>query len=382
MSTIPELLHYPEVHFTDSKGLEDFRDEMLKNYSQYFEENNLQIPQLEEGDPVRVLINSISLMLFQLKAQIEATGRSNLLRYAYGDALENLGALKGIRRRGATKSKTILKFSINEPLGLTVPIPKGTEVSTEDDISFETDEYAEIIQGKQFVTVSATALETGPEPNTVLINSINTMIDPVPYIDKVTNITKAEGGAWEEDDESLTLRIFKAPDGYSVAGPAEAYVAKAIEFGNDVEEALATSPSPCNVEVIFIKKGGKIPDNLEMQQLQKVLSDQSMRPLGDRVVVKAPTEVNYDVDLTYFISKSEEESAEIIKDSVNSAVEKFLKWQRKLGRDINPSELIKRVVDAGAKRVEVTSPDFLQVDKTSISKINNMQVNFGGIEDD
>lgn len=382
MSTIPELLHYPEVHFTDSKGLEDFRDEMLKNYSQYFEENNLQIPQLEEGDPVRILINSISLMLFQLKAQIEATGRSNLLRYAYGDALGNLGALKGIRRRGATKSKTILKFSINEPLGLTVPIPKGTEVSTEDDISFETDEYAEIIQGKQFVTVSATALETGPEPNAVLINSINTMIDPVPYIDKVTNITKAEGGAWEEDDESLTLRIFKAPDGYSVAGPAEAYVAKAIEFGNDVEEALATSPSPCNVEVIFIKKGGKIPDDFEIQQLEKVLSDQSMRPLGDRVVVKAPTEVDYDVDLTYFISKSEEESAEIIKESVDSSVEKFLTWQRKLGRDINPSELIKRVVDAGAKRVEVTSPDFLQVDKTSISKINNMQVNFGGIEDD
>lgn len=382
MSTIPELLHYPEVHFTDSKGLEDFRDEMLKNYSQYFKENNLQIPQLEEGDPVRVLINSISLMLFQLKAQIEATGRSNLLRYAYGDALENLGVLKGIRRRGATKSKTILKFSINEPLGLTVPIPKGTEVSTEDDVGFETDEYAEILQGKQFVTVSATALETGPEPNAVLINSINAMIDPVPYIDKVTNITKAEGGAWEEDDESLTLRIFKAPDGYSVAGPAEAYVAKAIEFGNDVEEVIAISPSPCNVEVIFIKKGGKIPDNLEMQQLQKVLSDQSMRPLGDRVFVKAPTEVNYDVDLTYFISKSEEEGAEIIKDSVNSAVEKFLKWQRKLGRDINPSELIKRVVDAGAKRVEVTSPDFLQVDKTSISKINNMQVNFGGIEDD
>ena len=39
MSTIPELLHYPEVHFTDSRGLEDFRDEMLKSYSQYFKEN-------------------------------------------------------------------------------------------------------------------------------------------------------------------------------------------------------------------------------------------------------------------------------------------------------------------------------------------------------
>lgn len=382
MSAIPELVHYPEVHFTDGRGLEDFRDEMLKNYSQYYEENYGVVSELEEGDPIRILINSISLMLFQLKAYIESTGRSNLLRYAFGDALENLGALKGITRRGATNAKTMVKFSINEPISEIVQIPKGTEIATDNDVSFETDEYAEIAVGKQSVIVSATALESGTDANAVLVNAITTMVDPVPYIDMVTNITQAVGGAWEEDDDSLTLRILKAPDGYSTAGPSEAYVAKTIELGDDIEDVLVTSPSPCNVDIVVMKRGGQLPTNNDIQNLQKALSDRNIRPLGDKVVVKAPNEVNYDIELSYYIGKSEEEGADIIKAAVESSVEQFKVWQRKLGRDINPSELIKRVVSSGAKRVELTNPKFKSVDKTSIAKAQNVRLVYGGIEDD
>ena len=59
-----------------------------------------------------------------------------------------------------------------------------------------------------------------------------------------------------------------------------------------------------------------------------------------------------------------------------------------IGKDINPSELIKRVIAAGAKRVTVTSPTFATVAETEVAHIAmngsdpDVTVTYGGLEDD
>jgi phage-related baseplate assembly protein len=51
-----------------------------------------------------------------------------------------------------------------------------------------------------------------------------------------------------------------------------------------------------------------------------------------------------------------------------------------LGRDINPSELTRLIVNAGAKRVDIISPIFTALDEFEIG--NNISVNivFDGFE--
>ena len=56
-------------------------------------------------------------------------------------------------------------------------------------------------------------------------------------------------------------------------------------------------------------------------------------------------------------------------------------WQKsKLGRDVNPSELIRRIMDAGAKRVVVTAPAYAVVSETQVAVAKTTNVSLGGME--
>ena len=70
------------------------------------------------------------------------------------------------------------------------------------------------------------------------------------------------------------------------------------------------------------------------------------------------------------------------KDQVETAIADFEKWQRHLGRDINPTELITRIRQAGAKRVTVTYPVHTVIDDTEIPKVGTETITYGGLEDD
>ena len=51
-----------------------------------------------------------------------------------------------------------------------------------------------------------------------------------------------------------------------------------------------------------------------------------------------------------------------------------------MGRDINPSYLTAKLMEAGAKRVEVRKPVFTVVDDIKVAKLGNKSVLNGGIE--
>lgn len=57
-------------------------------------------------------------------------------------------------------------------------------------------------------------------------------------------------------------------------------------------------------------------------------------------------------------------------------------WQRgALGRDINPSELIHRIIQAGVKRVEITEPAFTQLLASQVAGEQEVNLILGGLED-
>ena len=82
-------------------------------------------------------------------------------------------------------------------------------------------------------------------------------------------------------------------------------------------------------------------------------------------------------------------SAAEITAAVNEAVTEYQRWQAgRLGRDINPSRLIQMIVEAGAKRVVVTSPTYTHLSDggqsgvPDLAKVGTVTVTNGGYEDE
>lgn len=77
--------------------------------------------------------------------------------------------------------------------------------------------------------------------------------------------------------------------------------------------------------------------------------------------------------------------------NVTKAVEEFQQWQRSIGRDISPMELIYRLRVAGVKRVELRQPVYMVVEGGSDLEKATVQIPklsgtptiiYGGVEDD
>ena len=113
------------------------------------------------------------------------------------------------------------------------------------------------------------------------------------------------------------------------------------------------------------------------------MGDRRIRPLTDRVVVRAPAVREDDVNMTYYIPSLNKSVGTAIQADVDTAVAIYNTWQTdKIGRDINPSYLIQKVMEAGAKRVVVESPVFIVLDESTVAKTGTVAVTFGGVEDD
>jgi len=382
MSNITELNNIPDVVFTDSLSLAETQEEMLAAYAASYESLTGKVPTLADADPVRLCLSAASLMLYQLKLYIERTGQQNLLKNAEDSSLDGLGALKQITRAPAGAASATLRFSMESARSEITPVPSGTRVTTEDDIVFYTTAYAEIPAGSLSIDAAAAADAAGTGSNGLAAGALSIMVDPVPYIDAVTNLYETSGGTDEEGDESLTRRIYLAPEGYSVAGPENAYIAKALELMPDTEDVRVTSPNPCYITLVYTKTGGVLPGTEDIAAMTAALNDKSQRPQGDRLTVQAPAEVTYNISMTYYIAKSDEAKAGLIASQVSAAVADYVTWQRRIGRDVNPTELISKVRAAGVKRVELTSPVYQAIGDLEISKVGTQTITNGGIEND
>ena len=100
-------------------------------------------------------------------------------------------------------------------------------------------------------------------------------------------------------------------------------------------------------------------------------------------MVSSPAEVKYSISLTYYIDRSNATTAVSIQTAVDAAVQDYILWQRKIGRDINPSKLVSLIMAAGAKRVDITSPAYIKVGDAAVALLTGtVTANYGGLEDD
>ena len=375
---------FPEVSFIDNMTIEDIEAYHLNAMQRKYRELTGQELIIREADPVRLVAYSDCLLLYQIAQYADRAGKMSLLKYSYGDFLEDVGALKGIYRMPGAAAKTSLKFTLSAMRPGTTVIPAGTRVTASDGVYFCTMDILEIPAGSLTGEVNAQCRELGVKGNGYMPGTLKTLVDPVPYVDKVENVIKTEGGADLESDENLALRIYLAPSSWSTAGPDDAYKYWVLTFDPAIDDVRVNSDIPGEVDICFIFQDGQLPEETTIQELERFLQDEKVRPLTDKVIVRAPDVEEYEIDLTYYINRSDRTKISAINEQVQKAVQEYISWQKKrIGRDINPDQLRRMLVSAGAKRLEIRSPDFRRITKSSIAILKgDAGVAYGGVEDD
>ena len=337
---------------------------------------------LARADPLRLWLLTLAAVIIQQREIIDYSAKMNLLAYAVGDYLDHIGVLVGCERLQPATATTQLEYTLSAVREQATIIPQGSRATAGDGVYFATTEPLLIPAGELTGQVPAVCTVEGADGNDYAVGELKKIVNPMAFVDSVTNVTKTEGGADMETDDAYRLRIQEAPESYSCAGSKGAYIFWTKTASALISDVAVISPEPCKVNVYALLEGGQLPGEEMLATIDSVLNARTVRPLTDQVAVLPPTVKNYNVNLTYYIDTDEATSAVAIQLAVQNAVAEYVAWQKeKLGRDINPTELYHRIREAGAKRAVIAEPAFSVVAPSEVAIENTVTVTFGGLED-
>lgn len=334
------------------------------------------------GQPERLFLNAMLLIICQQNVMIDLAAKQNLLAYATGGHLDHLGALLDTARQEPATATTTIRFGLAAPLEWDVLIPQGTRVSTGGGkVTFAVNETTTIPKGATQVDALATCEDAGAAGNGLVPGQVNKLVDPIGYITSAANITTTSGGSDREDDEAYRARIQLAPEHFSVAGPEGAYRYFTLSAHPEIVDCCVYSPVPGTVDVRPILTGGRLPSEEILQLVRDKLSADDVRPLTDTVIVAAPEVVEYEVHGGWYLCADDKALAETIKGKVAAALASYTEWQcTKPGRDINPTKLVSLVEQAGARRVTLNSFNFQKLEGWQIAREAVREFEFLGVE--
>ncbi|GIO33133.1 hypothetical protein J2TS6_42740 [Paenibacillus albilobatus] len=373
-----EYIDLPDIQFVE-EDVEKVLTEIVTLYQTITKRT------LFRADPEMIFLKVFAQYIVQHRVLINRVAKGELLRYASGIMLDYLGGTDTPRLE-ATSARTTVRFTLSVPLVSAQLVPKGTRITQENgdgSIFFETNEAAIIPPGDLTADILCVCMTPGDIGNGLLPGQLNVLVDPLPFVQSVANVTTSAGGTDREEDDHYRERIRLAPESYSTAGPEDSYIYWAKRASAAIIDVEAESPSPMEVKIVPLLEGGTIPGQEVLDAVAEAVNSRKRRPLTDRVTVSAPETVPYDINLTYYIDISRAAESATIQDAVKAAVDSYRVWQKsKLGRAINQSELIARVMQAGAQRVNVVSPVYTEVAKLQVAQDETVSVTFGGLVDD
>ncbi len=364
----------PEPNFIDRDA-----DTITREWIDLYEQKTgktLQPAQIE-----RLLIDVGVYRENLLRIKMQETAKQNLVNYASYPVLDYLGELVGVTRLPAVKAKTVLRFSLSEPLSVEVGISKGAQVETKDGkIIFDTDEDAVIEVGEMFAEIAASANIEGSTGNGYLTGEVNNLITPVSYVNKAENVDESSGGADEETDEQLRERIKEAPEQYSNAGSKGAYRFHTKSAHPSIIDVSVITKQAGVVEIFPLTKEGS-PSPEVIGVIQDYLSDERVRPLTDQVLVSSPERVDFQITANLILYTYADAAS--VQTQVNEKLDAYkAELKTKLGRDIVPTQIIALLNSIyGVYRVELTTPFYQELDTSQWANCTGFTVTIGGYSD-
>lgn len=304
----------------------------------------------------RLLIDLIAYREMLLRIGIQEAAKQNLVEYARFPMLDYLGELVGVKRLPAQPARTTLRFTLTEPQSFDVLIPAGTQVETKDGkYIFSTVAKAVVQAGKLYVDVEAICEIQGSAANGYIPGEINSLLSPMPYVEKVENITVSFGGTDEETDDRLRERIKLAPERFSLAGPEGAYRFWAMSVHQDIVDVAVLSLSPGEVKVYPLMKWGD-PTAEILSNIAQTLNNEKVRPLTDYVQVLSPARVDFSILANVTLYDFADSGT--VQKTISKKIDEYIAMMKsKLGKDIVRSQIIGLLNGVyGVYKTELISP--------------------------
>nr|WP_052118563.1 baseplate assembly protein [Erwinia oleae] len=158
-----------------------------------------------------------------------------------------------------------------------------------------------------------------------------------------------------ESDTDLRLRAQQAFEGLSVAGPTGAYEYHGRSADGRVADISVVSPTPASVTIsVLSREANGTASEALLAVVQKALSADNVRPVGDRVTVQSAEIVPYQIDATLYFYPGPE--AEPLRQAAEQQLKTYISSQHRLGRDIRQSAIYAALHVEGVQRVELASP--------------------------
>lgn len=131
----------------------------------------------------------------------------------------------------------------------------------------------------------------------------------------------------------------------------------------------------CQVLIVPILYGGIVPGEDILKKVYDTCSAEDVRPMTDKILVQAPKQIKYDVDIVYYTTETDESDCIETIEGINGAIDKYIEWQdTKMGREINPDKLralcLSPKEGTGCDRIIVNSPVFTELVSTEVASFS------------
>jgi phage-related baseplate assembly protein len=329
---------------------------------------------LQPAQAEQTILNIFAYRESLLRSKVQSLWQQNLVDYAIGINLDNLGALMGVVRLDSNFATCTMRFNIiTGHSGVTIPV--GTRIgSTDGQKIFRTVTATTIPVGTYVADVQAQSTVEGTSSNGFIIGSLSNLLDPLAFVTSVSNTNVTAGGSDIESDDTLRTRIRLAPNAFSNAGSYGAYRFFALSANPDIIDVAITSPIPGQVNIYPLLSDGSTTPQQVLDQVYATCNAETVRPLTDTVVVEAPTIVDYDLvlDLTIYNTAIGSD----VQAAVLAALQSFVDLRRQsLGQDLTDSQIIRQAQIDGVYKVELVGWSDLTINDTEYPFCNSITVN-------
>jgi len=184
-----------------------------------------------------------------------------------------------------------------------------------------------------------------------------------------------------ESDGDLRLRAQQAFEGLSVAGPVGAYEYHGRSADGRVADVSVESPTPASVTISVLSREGDGTASAELLSIvEAALNAETVRPVGDRVIVQSAEVVPYQIDATIYVYPGPE--SEPIRQAAEQKLQNYISAQHRLGRDIRLSAIYAALHVEGVQRVELAAPQAdIVLSKSQASSCIDYQITVGGSDE-
>lgn len=402
MTTFPEDLQIIEIN------PEKDEQELVALYEDELDKK------LQPAQSERIQVSIVNKIATNMKIKFNAAIKNLFLPYAKGIFLDIIGALLGCPRLTASQAVSVLLVTLYEIYSFDKVLPKGTEIETSDgEYIFTTDEDLIIPAGSKTGQVRITSEKAGNVLN-YKQGEINTLIKNYEYVESVINISDAEGGSDEEQDDPYRERLMIAAEKSSTAGARLAYKYFAmsadktitdveveckqedasIEYDNEIftevkgvidndkinaiidyftgtmavtlkeygDKVIKITIPPCARVDIYALTSNGAPSNEIIQKIYEAVNSDERRPLSDFVIVNGANQSEFQIKANVLISDNAD--YDTVLTNINTALLGYIDTTRlKLKQAVYPSEIIRIIQSvSGVISVELISPTFMSAD--------------------